>query len=330
MERGAKTAGDGETPVAPTSLRQPGEEDTRRAMQVLAEFLPQLSLPPEELRALSDYQQKTGRSPEARVKQFWQRGDYPGVSAQLGEVQGWPLTEELVPFDQLSRKERLLLWIDWTGDPGLEFTCWQSVLAKMNIAGLQFVDGSQGLKNLWHGEDRSEVGGLWLDARRDREKFRLMLEYEWLPRFASPVTGRFFEPWHESFSAGNGYLRQVMDAKALERIASAVRSHLLAVARERRERLPVRTAETAASGGDGAKATARDRRFSPFSEEHVDEAVALVMDGQKFFYFRIYGERPGSVIAEGLWRVTDYRKLMELKAQAAAIAGTVSASSARP
>lgn len=327
IDRDMKAASDGKSSATPAALVRPSAEDAQEAMEVFAELLPELSLPEQEIHALMDYEQKTGRSPCEHVKAVWQRGDYPDIFRQIGEVEGWKLTEDLVPFDRLSRKERLLLWMDWTADPGLEFTCWQTIIARMNIAGLDFVDGPEALKRLWHTSDRQELTNLWLECERDRERFRRMLEHNWLPRFASPVSGRFFEPWHPSFSAGNGYIRQIMAPDALERIANAVRSRLVEVAKKRQQRQQANAAE----GTDSAENEwnpPRGRGFPLFSKEHIEADVALIMSNHKFFYFRVYGEQPGSLVAEGLWRVIDYQNLMQLKAEAAALAEAESSRSA--
>jgi|GEM_PF-2276877 len=298
---------------------QPSTEDVDRAMRALAGALAELALPETELRELVDYERKTGRLPEAMVKTVWQRGDYPDITERVGEVEGLPLREPVAPFEDLSRKERLLLWMDWVGDPGLELTCWQTIIARMNMADVEFADGFDSLNRLWTDTDRQELATLWLDARRDSGVFRRMLEHNWLPRFASPLSGRFFEPWHEAFSAGNGYLKEVTAPEALERIADEVRFHLLEVARKRSEQVAAQSAQRGDSGEHTANAPAPGSRFSSLLMESIDEAVDFVMDGHKFFYFRVYGERPGSIVAEGLWRVTDYQKYVERKARAAAM-----------
>ncbi|OGK11192.1 MAG: hypothetical protein A2Y63_02555 [Candidatus Riflebacteria bacterium RBG_13_59_9] len=214
-----------------------------------------------------------------------QRGNYPDLHAEMREIMGQPLTDEVKPYAELTRAEKLLLYSDWTGTGILDDPAHQQISARMNIADLTFVSEYSALSGLWHEQDRQQLLAIYEASHDDGAALRRLLAEDWLPRFASPVTARFFEPWHQEWSAGQGYLCEVNDASERARLVEAI------VARQV-QALPPPTPSQILLGDEPAKSA---------------DVPADAFDFAKFFYFRLYGEEPGVIIAEGILQLEDYQ-----------------------
>jgi hypothetical protein len=92
---------------------------------------------------------------------------------------------------------------------------------------------------------------------------------EWL----SPVTHKTLEPWHKEWSRGNGYIRKIEDPAALPILRRIYHKKL---------------------GPDP------DERYL------YGEQIISNPDAFSFYYVRLYGDKPGSIIAEGVWCAIDH------------------------
>jgi len=211
----------------------------------------------------------------------WRQYGWKPIRGILTEVEGLPLDSPVKPIDELTPAERALLWPYFpyqnylggqTGDNyiwgPIEATIW--VLQRRK---LREVSALECLKN---------EGGLGGDAILAESAFT-RAEYErWfarnhLTRYASPVSRRVFEPDHPTYSRGNGYVRRITEPEAVAAINQAVEQAGMVLLR---------------SWTYG--------RFVPAEPGHIWD-----LSDVSWYYFRLYGEKEGSVIAEGLlprWR----------------------------
>jgi hypothetical protein len=88
--------------------------------------------------------------------------------------------------------------------------------------------------------------------------------YDW---WLSPITRRTFEPWHKEWSRGNGYLRRIDDEATVKKLRGL---------------------------------------YLDYARTHYNDIFGIMPDANdipkyRFFYIRLYGDKPGSIIAEGIW-----------------------------
>lgn len=289
-----------EAPRALAKLESP-------ALEEFSALLPNLRLPETSLLELKTWAEMTARRETRQIVKTWQEGDYPLARDFLKTADGKAIWFKLKPFSQLSRNERLLLRMEWTANKERDLTCWQSIIARMNIANVQKVRSFDDVKKLWHKRDRAQLAEIFGKARGDTARFKKLLETSWLPRFASPVAGTFFEPWHEKFKPGMGYIVQITDEKELASIRQTlIESMLLRLELRARERAGV----SAAPEPEEEKQTPK-QKVSPTTARRLDLTADNLLQRCKFFYFRIYGEEENSVIAEGIWQVQNFQLLTE-------------------
>ncbi len=274
-------------------------------LATLAEMLPKLSLTESGLSALLTYEESSRKRASDEAIAIWQNGDYPVIEDIAKTFQGEKLWGKISHYSQLSREEKLLLRMEWTFTDSHDLTSWQALIARMNVAGLREIKGWDDTPKLWHSRDQNELSALFKRARQDKTVFERILKEEWFPRFASPVTGRFFESWHKEFSPGNGYIFQITDEAELKLIESAVNRTIRRRAEMKlRGVMGISTSEEPITEEMGA---VRETQLSELNLV-IEEAVKNLMNKSKFFYFRIYGRKKDTVIAEGIWRVNDYQK----------------------
>ncbi len=298
------------------------------AMSIFGEVLPDLQLRDSAVKEFVHPDPgRMGLQQEKEVVKMWQEGDYPlarVMISKLKDVKGW---NELKNYQLMEPDERLLLRIDWLKTPGRDLTCWQRLIARMNIANIDFVGGFDDVSMLWHEKDKQEILKLYLKSGRDRTKFTRLLERYWLPKFASPITGTFFEPWHRQWKAGMGYIFQIRDKKELAMIERVVRASLL---KRIEQRATDKIILQRPQGDQRHKKGQSDNSLAPpgtentltpsfppsgslskFAQELIEAEVRTAVDDGKFFFFRIYGKNENEVIAEGIYRVMNYQKLVE-------------------
>jgi len=218
-----------------------------------------------------------------------QLGNHPEISSSLGSVLGQPLNDEIRPFDELSRAEQLLLYADWLGTGYLDEPAYQQLIARMNTADVARVSNRSELAHLWLVQDSRNLLAIYNSVNGDADELRKKLAKDWLPRFASPVARRLFEPWHEEWAAGHGYIEEIRDESERSRLIGAITSYQMG---EELDSL-------------SALQQTPDRIINHVTNEPTVPSGAY--DFAKFFYFRIYGENPGDIIAEGISQVNDYQ-----------------------
>jgi len=218
-----------------------------------------------------------------------QMGSHPEISSSLGSVLGQPLTNEIKPFGKLTRNEQLLLYSDWLGTGYLDEPAYQQLIARMNAADVARISNSDELTHLWLIQDSRNLLAIYKSVNGENSELRLRLAENWLPRFASPVTRKLFEPWHKEWAAGQGYIEEISDHTERSRLIEAITSQQMS------DKL------------DSLKALQHtpDQVISQVTGEPTVPPGAF--DFAKFFYFRIYGENPGDIIAEGISQVNDYQ-----------------------
>jgi hypothetical protein len=218
-----------------------------------------------------------------------QLGSHPEISSSLGSVLGQPLTDDIKPFDELTRSEQLLLYSDWLGTGYLDEPAYQQLIARMNAADVARISNRDELSHLWLIQDSRNLLAIQKSVNGEAGELRLRLAENWLPRFASPVARRLFEPWHEEWAAGHGYVEEIRDNAERSRLVEAITSYQMG------------------DEMDSLKALQHtaDQVISQVTGEPAVPSGAF--DFAKFFYFRIYGENPGEIIAEGISQVNDYQ-----------------------
>ncbi len=284
-------------PPAPLAVRAQSTPETAQNIKHLTRIksiLPDLSLSVEQLLDYRTIHQVAREMPHReepppeRIVSL-QLGDYPGLLPELETIVGQPLNDALKPYDELSRPEKLLLYADWLGTQYLDQPAYQLLIARMNAAEMAFVKGYDEISLLWQESDRKHLLSIYQNSAEDPDELRRLLRRDWLPRFASPVTLSFFEPWHEKWTAGQGYIEEISDQAERSRLIEALISHQVG------EELD----------GIGALQQTPEQAVGPIKGE--PEVPPGAYDFAKFFYFRIYGENPGEIIAEGIRQVNDYQ-----------------------
>jgi len=218
-----------------------------------------------------------------------QQGSHPEITSSLDSVLGQPLTDEIKPFGELTRTEQLLLYADWLGTGHLDEPGYQQLIARMNAADVARISDHGELTHLWLIQDSRNLLAIHKSVNGEAGELRRILAENWLPRFASPVARGLFEPWHEEWAAGHGYIEEIGDHAERSRLIEAITSYQMS------EEL------------DGHKALQHtpDQVISQVTGEPAVPPGAF--DFAKFFYFRIYGENPGEIIAEGISQVNSYQ-----------------------
>jgi len=188
------------------------------------------------------------------------------VARTLGTVEGLPLDDPLKPYSELSREERLLL----SGcNRNESLRLWQRLIQYMASHDVKRIRDARDLVPYLLSE-----GDPWLtESVSDVDFCRGELM-----RFASPITGRLFEPWHEELSPGNGFITQVTDEGDVELLKG------LLAADPRRDEPESRTIKY----GD------------------VEIQIVLDVESAKFYYFRLHGE--DAIIGEGIYLVAPRTK----------------------
>ena len=218
-----------------------------------------------------------------------QLGSHPEISASLGSVLGQPLTDEIKPFSELTRNEQLLLYSDWLGTGHLDEPAYQQLIARMNAADVERISDYSELTRLWLMQDSHNLLAIHRSVDGEASELRGKLEEEWLPRLASPVARGLFEPWHEEWAAGHGYIEEIRDYAERSRLVEAITSYQMSDELDSLTALP----------------HTPDQVVSQVTGEPAVPPGAF--DFAKFFYFRIYGESPGDIIAEGISQVNDHQ-----------------------
>ncbi len=269
-------------------------------------FLPTLKLNETSYSQLKSYEDIGKKQLTKEIIRMWQEGDYPLARVMVASLEGEELWNELLPYESLSRNERLLLRMEWTGNKEKDLTSWQNIVARMNVAGVTQLKGYSDVQRIWHSKDKASFAALYKRSKGKDSEFVSLLRSEFLPMFASPVTGTFFEPWHREWKRGMGYIFQVLSDADLSAIEDVVRRTL-----EIRVEIRARESLGVISRADVVEERVEELevRFLESYRPAIEEGVRQIMDQSKFFYFRVYGEREGTVIAEGLWRVRAYEKL---------------------
>lgn len=218
-----------------------------------------------------------------------QLGSHPELSSSLGSVLGQPLTDEIKPFDELTRTEQLLLYADWLGTGYVDEPAYRQLIERMNAADAARITDSGELTHLWLIQEGRNLLAIFKSVNEEADEMHGKLEEDWLPRFASPVARGLFEPWHEEWAAGHGYIEEIRDPAERSRLIEAITSYQMS------EELD----------SQNALQQAPDQAISQVTGEPAVPPGAF--DFAKFFYFRIYGENPGEIIAEGISQVNDYQ-----------------------
>jgi len=273
-----------------------GMEGTNRAAVALARMnavLAEAALREEqlaELRTLAEVARSTPHrsTPSPERIRVLQHGVYADLHAELGEVLGQPLTDEVKPYGELSRAEMLLLYSDWVGTDYLDDPAYLQVISRMNSADIPFVPDLDAYGRLWSEDDRRQLLTVYELVGGESARLQSRLSEDWLPRFASPVTRKLFEPWHEQWSAGQGYIAEVREPAERSRLAKAI----VRWQTEQGRKL---------MGGNGS------RELLVPAKPDDDGSPEGAMSAAKFYYFRLYGEEPGSVIAEGILQTDNYQ-----------------------
>lgn len=277
------------------ALRIPLEtvHDSRNLVRIKA-FLAEVSISDEQLaeyRTIYEVARAMPRRttpPPHRIVSL-QLGSYPAISSSLGSVLGQPLTDEIRPFAELSRTEQLLLYSDWLGTGYLDEPAYQQLIARMNAADVARVSDSGELSHLWLIQDSRNLLAIHKSVNGDEDELRMRLANDWLPRFASPVARGLFEPWHEEWTAGHGYIEEIKDDTERSRLIETIISHQMSEELDSLNALQQTPYQV----------------IRPTADEPTVPSGAY--DFAKFFYFRIYGENPGDIIAEGISQVNDHQ-----------------------
>jgi len=160
-----------------------------------------------------------------RVAVFYHKLQGPPTYLKDVRIPGLRYAGRVKDWDKLSRKERLLLqrYYPFKVLPEDELEYWQSDLLLTVFSAL--------MRNWWSRRNQfttSRAEQLFTDYfdmrymldprnRLKGDEWDLWVQ-RWLYEYTSPVTGKIFEPWHKTFSAGNGYFRLVTDKGAVDQL----------------------------------------------------------------------------------------------------------------
>jgi hypothetical protein len=216
-----------------------------------------------------------------------QRGFYEGVAQRLGHIAGEPLTDPVKPYSELSRREKLLLFSDWAGTDYIDQPVYVALMARMNMADISFVPDFHTFASLWTEADMENLAAIREASGGDHGKMQMLIADEWLPLFVSPVSYTCFEPWHSEWAAGHGFIVEIADKGERQRLVEAIVS----------TQIEMRSAAIGPSDVD--RMLKGESTASPGPQESSYNYA-------KFYYYRIYGEHEGSVIAEGIYQMDSY------------------------
>jgi hypothetical protein len=194
-----------------------------------------------------------------------------------------------MPYAELSRPEKLLLYSDWVGTKQHDDPAYLELINRLNEANIPAVTGYGMLDAIWTEGDAQEFYRIYAKADGDKQTLKELLAQEWLPRLCSPVALRFFEPWHTEWAAGQGYVFEIADEKERKLVVSAILDLQVQQGLLQQELLTE---------------SRKDNAIRPKVEPPKPEDA---MEFYKFFYYRIYGAKPGTVLAEGIAQVASYQ-----------------------
>jgi hypothetical protein len=249
-------------------------------------------MPKERLAEYHTVDEVFGRTPNPvvpvtrKIEEF-QRGTYNTLASKVASVSGEPLTDKLSAYNEMSITEKLLLYSDWAGTPTRDLPVYFELINRMNAANVQAITGYGMLDAVWNVSDITTLSGIYQKTGRDKAKLAQSLSEEWLPMFASPITLKLFEPWHKEWAAGQGYIFEITEPKDREKMADAAIAYQIE------------------QGISQEQPRSNDIPLGRPAPKPSDSAGS--MDYYKFFYYRIYGEKPGHVLAEGVLQVESYQ-----------------------
>lgn len=277
-----------------------GGEATERSLNrraVLAarasSMLSELTLERERLAEFSTMEEVSRAMPtkfypsQERIRTA-QRGFYEGVAQKLVHIAGEPLTDPVKAYSELSRREKLLLFSDWAGTDYIDQPVYVALMARMNIADITFVPDFHAFASLWTETDLENLAAIHEASGGDHGKMQMLIADEWLPLFVSPVSYTCFEPWHREWAAGHGFIVEIADKKERQRLVEAIVSTQIEM-----------------SSIDIISSSEADRLLKG-EDVAGPEPQESSYDYAKFYYYRIYGEHKGSIIAEGIYQLDSY------------------------
>ncbi len=276
-----------ESELTTTSMDAIGLAHTSAALETI-------SLNPDRLVEFHTIDEIMGRTPnpvvsvDQRISKL-EHGTYPELNAKLKNVLGEPLNSAIMQFAVMSHAERLLLYYDWVGTPAREDAVFISFISKMNEANLAEITGYGMLDAIWTEGDRQELTAIYRQSNGDKAKLKALLTEQWLPRYCSPVALRFFEPWHKEWATGMGYICEVRNPGQRKNVVSAV--------------LDLQMRQSLSQPPDSVV----EHRGSATIPDTTSGKPADAMDYYKFFYYRVYGTKPGTVLAEGIMQVESFQ-----------------------
>jgi hypothetical protein len=218
-----------------------------------------------------------------------QHGSYPELNVKLGSVMDEPLNGKVTPYAEMTRPEKLLLYADWVGTKQHDEPVYDELISRMNTANLPAITGYGMLDAVWNAGDAQEFYKIYTKSNGEKQALQALLSAEWLPRFSSPVTLRFFEPWHKEWAAGQGYIFEVTDEKERKRLVSALLD--LQVQQGIRE----------------LEQLTESRKGNAIRPETIPPKPEDTMEFYKFYYYRVYGAMPGTLLAEGIEQVASFQ-----------------------
>lgn len=291
---GAFNGGADSSAQAPASSPDewPAKSSRGIALAHIGAALAEAHMPKERLAEYHTIDEVFGRTPNpivpvARKVEEFQRGTYDTLASTMASVAGEPLTDKLRAYNEMSLAEKLLLYSDWVGTPTRDLPVYFELINRMNAAGVQLISGYRMLDAVWNASDITALSGIYQRTGRDKAKLAQALSEEWLPMFVSPVTLAFFEPWHKEWAAGQGYIIEITDAEDREKLADAAILYQIERGTHQEQLRP--------------------NEIPLGRPEPEPPESAGTMDYYKFFYYRIYGEKPGYVLAEGVLQVDSYQ-----------------------
>ena len=290
------TAGDSTVVTAQAPASSPDEWSAKSlrgiALAHIGAALADAHMPAERLAEYHTIDEVFGRTPNpvvpvARKIEEFQRGTYSALIAKMASIAGEPLDDKLRAYEEMSLAEKLLLYSDWAGTPTRDLPVYYELINRMNSADVQLITGYGMLDAVWNISDITSLSGIYQETGRDKAKLALALSEEWLPMFVSPITLSFFEPWHKEWAAGQGYIFEITEPKDRKELADAAVAYQI---EQGISQVQLRTNEI------------------PLGRPAPETPVSAgSMDYYKFFYYRIYGEKPGYVLAEGVLQVDSYQ-----------------------
>ncbi len=298
MSRGDPHAAREDNPVAvpikPTPSLDEWSAKSVRAIGLahVGAALAKVSLPAERLAEYHTLDEVFGRTPNpvvpiARRLETFQRGTYPGLSSKLENVMGEPLNSPLRAYAEMTSAEKLLFYSDWAGTPTRDLPVYYEMINRMNSADLPEISGYGMLDAVWNESDVVALAAIYRRTGREKAKLIDALSEEWLPMFLNPISLRLFEPWHKEWAAGQGYIFEITEPKERIKLVDAVIEIQI---------------------GQGTPHLQPRSNEMPWSRPAPQPAeIADTMDYYKFFYYRVYGENPGTVLAEGVLQVESYQ-----------------------